>query len=399
MTTNMITDLLDHALANDVFFTLAEDDTIAAAAGATRAILEYAPDALIGKPLAAIAHAEDATELADQLRAVHGDGEARRFSFRAVAADETWRMLDVVARRGPSGALVLHARDVTSWSHLEAVLVESRSAAYELAEAREQAVRQLRDLEASRAQLTAVLVHDLKSPLTTVLMNARFIQQDIDEREAAISEAKACERAADAIHRMIQDLLDVGTSDDGRLVALPAPLDLAEVLGELAEAQADAFAQRKLRLVSRVALDRPVAADRNLLGRALANVLDNCAKYAKPSTEVEVRAWIGLDRFECEGAVHVAVWDRGSVVPDAYKTKLFDLYARTGPDAKSYPRVSRGVGLAFARRALAAHGGEIWIEDHPDGGCVFRLCWPGATTDALNASTRAVDPDEPRRVS
>ena len=63
-------------------------------------------------------------------------------------------------------------------------------------------------------------------------------------------------------------------------------------------------------------------------------------------------------------------YDEGTLT----KLKIFELYTRIDRDART-ARTSRGVGLAFCKLALAAHDGEIFVEDHPEGGSVFRCRW------------------------
>ena len=113
-----------------------------------------------------------------------------------------------------------------------------------------------------------------------------------------------------------------------------------------------------------------VRVDEDLMIRAVQNLLDNCCKYAPPRSEIELSLELAGDK------VMLAVADRGPGIPDEAKQKIFDLYTRLERDTQQHTRTSRGVGLAFCKLALAAHEGEIWVEDREGGGSVFRCRWP-----------------------
>ncbi len=100
------------------------------------------------------------------------------------------------------------------------------------------------------------------------------------------------------------------------------------------------------------------------------NLVDNCSKYAPRCSDITI--WIADaddDRIE------LGISDHGPGIPDEYKDKIFELYARV-ESGDTHARTSRGVGLAFCRLALAAHGGHISVEDNPGGGSLFRCRWP-----------------------
>jgi K+-sensing histidine kinase KdpD len=129
--------------------------------------------------------------------------------------------------------------------------------------------------------------------------------------------------------------------------------------------------QRKQTLSCKVTVPA-LRGDPELLGRVLQNLLDNCTKYAPANSVITMTAG-----RTASGDFELVVADRGPGIPDQFKQKIFELYTRIDRDART-ARTSRGVGLAFCKLALAAHDGEIFVEDHPEGGSVFRCRWPSA---------------------
>ncbi len=328
---------------------------------------------LEGASIGALAHPDDASDLADAVTCVLR-GEEARLTHRVRHADGSWRMFETVAKNlvgEPEVAgVLLQSRDVTRAAQMEAMLGESREAAYDLAGVRETLIERLRELDQSKARLSAALVHDLKTPLTVIMLSSKYVVEDLDKPEALLEHASFIERAADAMHRMVLDLLDVGKSEDGQLQANIKPLDLASFFAEIVERTRPLLKDRNQELRCEV-VGGGAQADSDLLGRTLQNLLDNCSKYAPSNSEIVLRG-------ECsETEVEISVTDRGPGIPDEFKLKIFELYTRIDRDPNTRnSRTSRGVGLAFCKLALASHGGNICVEDRPGGGSIFRCRWP-----------------------
>lgn len=318
--------------------------------------------ALVGSSLFDHAHPED--DLTPLLT-----GRTTRHRWRAKDGD--YRVMETVGRdlhaEPTVQGVLLQARDVTEAVQLEAMMSESTDAAYELAAIREQLVRELQELDRSKQQLSQALVHDLKSPLTVILMTAKFIMEDLQNPEELENHSSTIHRAAEAMHRMVLDLLDIGRSEDGQLVATQTNLDGRALVADIADRTKTLLDQRHQKLEW---LATSVRGDGELLGRVLQNLLDNCAKYAPPKSVIHI------ELGEHGNGYQLVVSDRGAGIPDEFKEKIFDLYTRLDRDARKNARTSRGVGLAFCKLVLAAHGGSITVEDRDGGGSVFRCRWP-----------------------
>ncbi len=125
-------------------------------------------------------------------------GETTRHRWRA--ADGDYRVMETVGRdlhaEPTVQGVLLQARDVTAQAQLEAMMSESTDAAYELAGIREQLIQQLKDLDQSKQQHTQALVHDLKPPLTVILMTTKFIMEDLQEPKELENHSRTIHRAA-----------------------------------------------------------------------------------------------------------------------------------------------------------------------------------------------------------
>jgi signal transduction histidine kinase len=213
-------------------------------------------------------------------------------------------------------------------------------------------------------ELAAFIVHDLKNPLTAICANAQILAGSASEDAAAA--AADIVSAGRTMLRLVMNILDVSRSEGGALQPHWAELDLAELVRDAARVAGAAALPRRQRLVVEAGgSPLPLEADRELLERVLENLLDNAIKYAPSGGELR------LELVRREGAAVVRLADGGPGVPLAYREKIFDKYARLDSGDGAQLRHSRGLGLAFCRLAVEAHGGRIWVEDNSPVGSVF----------------------------
>jgi signal transduction histidine kinase len=109
-----------------------------------------------------------------------------------------------------------------------------------------------------------------------------------------------------------------------------------------------------------------VEADRQLLGLALGQLLDNAAKYSPPGSTIEVAA-------ASNGASTISVRNSGPEIPEAERSRLFERFFR-GAHARQIP--GTGLGLAIVRQIAHAHGGTLMVESDRSTGTVFTLSLP-----------------------
>ncbi len=104
------------------------------------------------------------------------------------------------------------------------------------------------------------------------------------------------------------------------------------------------------------------------------NLVDNAIKFTPSGGQVMIAVYSPGTMGAEEGFVRVEVSDTGPGIPDQHKERLFDRFAQL--DGQRGRRRGTGLGLAFCRLAVEAHGGQIWVEDHPQGGAIFALTLP-----------------------
>ena len=239
-----------------------------------------------------------------------------------------------------------------------------------------QVIRTQRDalLAAQRQkdELTALIVHDLKNPLSSILSNVQYVQSraalPVDERESL----EDVLRASQAMVRLVMNLLDVSRSDDGALIPHVSAFELPGLLGEICSEMGrrieDKGQRLELSLAPGVGLLR---GDRDLVRRIVENLIDNAYKYGPKRATISVEVLPSTMDAGAEPAVEIRVRDEGAGIPEAYRQIVFEKYGRAGGVHEG--RSSHGLGLVFCRRAVTVHGGAIWIEDQATrGSCLLR---------------------------
>jgi two-component system, sensor histidine kinase and response regulator len=235
---------------------------------------------------------------------------------------------------------------------LRQVTAERGELAVELKHQRDELLR----LQLQKEQLSAFLVHDFKNPVNAIELQAQRITRnaaaDARARDAA---TKICDETR-ALMRMITNLLDITRADEAQLAPVRQILDPRVVIEEaLGELRARAAASG-LDIAVEVEASR-VHADRDLLHRVLTNLLENAIRHGPEGSVVQVSA-------RRDGrATELRVTDAGPGVPPDQRERVFERFV-TG---ETSARGNRGLGLAFCRLAVTAHGGTIWIEDARPG--------------------------------
>jgi two-component system sensor histidine kinase KdpD len=211
--------------------------------------------------------------------------------------------------------------------------------------------------EKLRTALLNSLSHDLRTPLVSVIGAFSGLTDDMPApQRRALVEAGLDE--ARRLDRYVQNLLDMTRIEYGALKPKLAMVDLREIVGVARADLARQLEGHTVRIDMPADLPR-LAADPALIGQAIANVLENAAKYAPAGTTITVAA------RAAGGAVTVGISDEGPGIPAAERAKVFDLFYRV-TEGDRRPS-GTGLGLAIVRGFVEAHGGRVRALAGPGG--------------------------------
>jgi len=225
-------------------------------------------------------------------------------------------------------------------------------------DALEESLRKLKELEKVRDDLMKMIVHDLKSPLTSMigamemLIDGDFGPLTENQRKALADTDK---RAQDLLG-LIEDLLEVARLEESRLALHLERLAPSKLLDEVAREWEIRVQQERARLVLEVGSDtRAVDADQALLKRVFSNLIQNALTHSARSVTVTLGA-----RTDSGGTLFT-VADDGVGIPPEYHDIIFRKFEQV--KTPHVPRVrSSGLGLAFCKLVVEAHGGRIWVK-------------------------------------
>lgn len=245
-------------------------------------------------------------------------------------------------------------------------------------------VTEERELAQARADLSNMIVHDLRGPLNAINMSLKLMGS-LAEREEGSSDlagkvTRTTETSRRAVRKMlnlVNSLLDVAKMESGTLELEREPTDIRRVVDGVLEELSPIAYELDIELANAIEDDAPLLdVDAEKIERTLLNLVDNALKFTPGDGQVTVSAEVVGAQF-----LQVRVADTGPGVPDEYKETLFDRYAQVKNQASN--RSGTGLGLTFCRLTVEAHGGRIWIEDNPEGGAVFIFTLPTVREELL----------------
>jgi PAS domain S-box-containing protein len=224
-----------------------------------------------------------------------------------------------------------------------------------------------KELERLREEWSGVVAHDLRQPLGTISLTAQMLAHATGEAKL-LKYADQIHAAAQRLHRMVGDLMDLSRLDAHRLELVRQRVDVPALVRAVAERVALQTPDRAFD-VSILGQVPNVDADPDRIAQVMENLLTNAVKYGKGGTTI-------LTTVSCEdGDVVVAVTNEGRPLTAEELSRIFDRFHRTA-SAKLEGIQGVGLGLYITRSLVEAHGGRITAESTPAGQTTFRFTLP-----------------------
>ena len=237
----------------------------------------------------------------------------------------------------------------------------------------EDTLRKLREVEKMRDDLMKMIVHDLKTPLTSVLATMEMLADGDfgtlnEQQRKMLGDA---ESKAEDLLALIGDLLEVSRIEEATVTLESQPIAPAALLNEVTHEWDIRFQQEGASATVDVSDDAPVfEADKALLKRVLGNLVQNALTHSATAVKLQLSA-----RRDGEGILFT-VADNGPGIPPEYHEVIFRKFERV--KNPNMPRTrSSGLGLAFCKLVVEAHGGRIWVQSAGEGkGSAFHFALP-----------------------
>jgi signal transduction histidine kinase len=267
--------------------------------------------------------------------------------------------------------VVLAMEDVTERRHIHDLEIQ-------FTEELQESYRRLQELEKLRDDLTNMIVHDLRTPLTSVIAGMQSLELvgvlDGDQREMV----DIAINGGETLLSMINDLLDVEKMESGSMHLDYTRLDAAELVGSAVGQVASLAQSKNLTLTSQIDSNLPLfLGDENKLRRVLVNLLGNAIKFTLAGGSITV----GVQPGEDSETLMFCVSDTGEGIPAEAFGRIFDKFGQV-KSRQGGLMTSTGLGLTFCRLAIEAHGGQIGVESVPGEGSTFSFTIPRRDSEA-----------------
>ena len=220
-----------------------------------------------------------------------------------------------------------------------------------------------RAAEELRDSLTHMVVHDLRSPLNGILLSLELLGMSIGKQDPKSQDIIQRSLAAtQQLTHMISTLLDVNKMEAGEMTLTRADGDLRDAVTAAVETLGGLAQSREVVIEA----DGPAIAnfDREIIVRVVSNLLANAIKFTPKNGRVTIR--VGPRR----GGACVEVIDTGRGIPPEFHARIFEKFGQVEARQKKQ-HIGTGLGLAFCKLALEAHGGSIGVESEVGKGSTF----------------------------
>jgi signal transduction histidine kinase len=223
----------------------------------------------------------------------------------------------------------------------------------------------LKELEEYKEGLLQMIVHDLKNPLFAISANIELLLFKKDSLSATQSSSlENCLDYCYDLNEIIQQLLDVHKIEQGKLKLNREELNVTPLIEELLQ-QFRPKAEVKKVIVSYSNSNgiTSVAADKSLIKRVVANLIDNGIRHTPEGGIVQISS----EPIKKLNGLCISVNDSGDGIAPQYHQKIFNKFEQGDLQKKGVAVGTAGLGLAFCKMAVELHGGKIWVESNGSG--------------------------------
>ncbi len=238
-------------------------------------------------------------------------------------------------------------------------------------------LNKLGEIDEVKADVISMLVHDLRSPLTSIRGFSEVLAQGM-MGEVNRDQKTALEnilRGSDRLLALIEDILHLSKLEAGKMVISPAPLHLAPLIHQTMQDLAALFLEKNLEVRIDVPEDLPALwADGQQLSRVLSNLLTNAAQFSPRNSPIRLVARRLPVSDEEPANLQIEVEDAGPGIPEEQQKTLFSRYQQVGGEVRR-ARKGTGLGLAICKEIVHLHHGRIWVECPAQDTLGTRFCF------------------------
>jgi signal transduction histidine kinase len=301
------------------------------------------------------------------------DGAGAAIPVDGVMGTKSLMLLPLMSTKGPVGVLTLAATRATRrFAGSDLAVAQDLAARIGTAVERAQLYNEAKEAVQARQDILAFVSHDLKNSLMSLFLNVEMLMRSapLDERRRGWKQLDRIRRGVNQMRRMIDDLLDVGSIESGRLAIDSREHEMGELFEDAVELSAPLIHDKRIEI--KIEMPPPpfkVRCDRERMMQVFSNLIGNAVKF------VPEKGTIVLSAAASGASALVAVRDTGPGIPPARLPHLFQRYWQADETA----RKGRGLGLFITKGIVEAQGGVIWAESQVGTGSTFFITLPLVT--------------------
>jgi heavy metal sensor kinase len=277
----------------------------------------------------------------------------------------------------PVGAMAQKAREITAESLAKRLPVDNAGDEFgQLAAVFNDTLSRLQDAFERLRRFTADASHELRTPLTAMRSVGEVALQNTLDAVTYRDVIGSMLEEVDRLTRLVESLLILTRADSGKIQLAPEALDLGGLAGHVIDQLRVLADEKQQELTLRAPIRVHAMGDAALIRHALMNLIHNAIKYTPNggTITVEVNAM-------SSGQAAIEVRDTGPGIPPAHRGHIFDRFYRVDP-SRSREEGGLGLGLAIARWAVEANGGQIELASEGTDGSLFRVILPAPDASA-----------------
>ncbi len=236
-------------------------------------------------------------------------------------------------------------------------------------------ITERKEMEALRADMTRDMVHDLRAPISNSLFALEMLKGELVDEPSADSHQllEMTFANTEKTLQLVNEILELSRLESDRNLSVNfTAVSLQQLACDIVKTQSPRALDKQISLTCDIPESLPPAwADARLLERVLQNLVDNSLKFTPPGGQVSVSARVAQIGEHAPGSADylvIEVKDSGPGIPSAFQEQVFQKFV-TGNHKES----GSGLGLAFCKMAVAAHGERIWVDSQPGQGSAFKF--------------------------
>jgi PAS domain S-box-containing protein len=221
-----------------------------------------------------------------------------------------------------------------------------------------------KELEGLREDLSAMIYHDLRSPLSNIISSLEMLDMFLPGKDQQIkSILQIANNSSGRLQRLISGLLDINRLESGAAITSKTQVDIRDLLEEAGETMRPNLENKNQHLAIEAGdVTAVLTIDADMIRRVIINLLENAVKYTPEGGNIT------LGCRQVNSNVQVWIEDDGPGIPELAREDVFNKFVRL--KVTNAPK-GLGLGLAFCRLAVEAHGGRIWVESGRGSGSKF----------------------------